>query len=228
MGAVTMNKMVFDLKNLVTGGVQSDDTKPSDRQVAYWITQVMAQLIRQEFSQKGKIHDSWIQHFVMEFEEIDASIDPGCYPSCDDKVYRSKCKMPVTIQRGHKNGVIAVMSLTSGTSYTQTSFHRQQWHKHSKYTKNDRRWYIKGEYMYLVGESASTLQISALLEDPEDITECQKCAPEECYTWDSSFPITLEMAGRITEMLVKRMGILLQAPEDTNNNAISGPTQDTK
>ena len=74
MARVTMNMMVYDLKNLVSGGIQSDDSRPSDRQVAYWINQTRAQLIRQEFSQRGKIHDSWLQHFIMEFEEVNASI----------------------------------------------------------------------------------------------------------------------------------------------------------
>ena len=228
MARVTMNMMVYDLKNLVSGGIQSDDSRPSDRQVAYWVNQTRSQLIRQEFSQRGKIHDSWLQHFIMEFEEVNASIDPNCYPDCNDTVWRRRCKMPMTIQRGHKNGVIAVLSLESGTSYQQTSFHRQQWHKHSKYTKNDKRWYIKGDYMYIIGSKAKNLQVSALLEDPEEIANCQKCEPEECYTWDSPYPITMEMAGKITDILIKKMGIIIEAPEDLNNNAVTGQQQDNK
>ena len=92
MESVTMNKMINDLKNLVSGGVQSDDAQPSDRQVEYWIDQTRALLIRQEFSQKGKIHDSWIQHFIMEFQQVDASVDPNCFPDCKDTFWRSTCK----------------------------------------------------------------------------------------------------------------------------------------
>jgi hypothetical protein len=228
MAAVTMNKMVYDIKNLIGGGIQSDDNQPSDRQVAYWINQTRALLIRQEFSKRGKIHDAWIQHFIMEFEEVNASIDPNCYPDCNDKVWKSKCKFPVTIQRGHKNGVVAVLSIDGRTSFTQTSFHRQQWHQHSKYTKSSNRWYIKGEYLYVIGHKPKTLQISALLEEPEEIKNCAKCKPEDCYTWDSPYPITMEMAAKVTDVLLKKMGIIMEAPQDVNNNATSGPKQDNK
>ena len=79
--------------------------------------------------------------------------------------------------------------------------------------------------MYILGE-ADTLQISALLEDPESITDCQKCAPEECWTWDSPYPITLEMSGKITDILVKRLGMILEAPGDDTNNASTGASQE--
>lgn len=227
MADVTLNKLVFDLKNLGYGGIQPDDAFPTDRQVAYWIGQTRAQLIRQEFSKRGKVHDSWIQHWIMEFEKVDASIDPNCYPSCGSKVVKSKCKLPSTIQRGHKNGIIAVMSIDQETSYSETSFFRQKWHKYSKYTKEAPRWYIKGEYLYILGD-VDNLQISALLEDPENIAECQKCEPEECWTWDSAYPITLEMSGKITDILLKRLGIIIESPGDDNNNANTGAVIDQK
>jgi len=227
MAEVTLNKMVFDLKNLGYGGVQPDDALPTDRQVAYWISQTRAQLIRQEFSKRGKMNDNWIQHWIMEFEEVDASIDPNCYPSCGCTVVKSKCRIPSTIQRGHKNGVIAVMSIDQETSYSETTFYRQKWHKYSKYTKHDPRWYIKGEYLYILGH-AENLQISALLEDPSSIADCQSCEPEECWTWDSPYPITLEMSGKVTDILVKRLGMVLEAPGDDANNANSGAKVDMK
>ena len=227
MAEVTLNKMVYDLKNLGYGGIQPDDAVPTDRQVAYWIGQTRAQLIRQEFSKRGKIHDTWVQHFITEFEEVDASIDPNCYPSCGSMVVKSKCKIPSTIQRGHKNGVIAVMSIDQETSYSETTFYRQKWHKYSKYTTKSPRWYIKGEYIYILGH-ADNLQISALLEDPESIADCQKCAPEECWTWDSDYPVTYEMAGKITDILIKRLGMILEAPGDDTNNANTGVQVDQK
>ena len=234
--AVTMNQMVYDLKNLVSGGVQSDDTKPSDRQVAYWINQTRSKLIRQEFSKRGKIHDSWVQHFNVEFEEVGLGMNNSCDTSCEKHIFRSKCKIPTTIQRGHKNGIIAVMPLAGSTtslsdesvsSYSESTFYRKNWHQYSKYGKNSKRWYLKGDYMYVIGAKPKALQISALLEDPEEEKNCSNCTPEKCWNWDSPYPITLEMAGTITDILIKRMGIIIESPEDNNNNATSGPKQDT-
>jgi hypothetical protein len=217
MAGITLNKLVFDLKNTYAGGIQSDDLNISDRQVAYWIAQIRALLIRQEFSNRGKIHDSWIQHFKMDFEKVDPSVDPGCAPSCDETIYRSVLPIPSTIQRGHNNGILAVLSIDRTTHYSETSFHRASWHSQSKYTANKGRWYIQGDYLYIIGEKPSKLQVSALLEDPEQIPLCDG----ECFNWDSNYPITFELAGRLSDMVLKRLMSLYQVPNDTVNNAVN-------
>ena len=80
--------------------------------------------------------------------------------------------------------------------------------------------------MYIMGAKPESLQISALLEDPSEQAVCATHKPDECYTNDSSYPLTMEMAGKITDILLKRMGIVAEAPEDRHNNAASGEHQD--
>ena len=51
--------------------MQPDDALPTDRQVAYWISQTRAQLIRQEFSKRGKINEpSYIIHTIEKLSQI--------------------------------------------------------------------------------------------------------------------------------------------------------------
>lgn len=220
MAGTTLNKLVYDLKNTLAGGTQSDDIDISDRQIAYWIAQTRALLIRQEFSNRGKINDAWIQHSIIEFEKVNNSIDPNCSPACCDDVYRSICTIPTTIQRGHNNGIISVLSVDKQTHYSETSYFRAAWHTASKYTAKQGRWYIQGDHLYIIGKKPTKLMVSALYEDPELAPACD-CDTSDCFTWDSDYPITMELAGRVSEIILKKMSLSKSESKDIVNNAVN-------
>ena len=59
--ALTLNKLVFDIKNIAYGGITSDDAKISDRQIAYWVMQERSMLLSQIMGRKMRVAASCIE-----------------------------------------------------------------------------------------------------------------------------------------------------------------------
>ena len=67
--ATTLNKLVYDIKNIAYGGVSSDDAKVSDDQIAYWVKQERSVLISQIMSRKMRVAASCIETLERVFLE---------------------------------------------------------------------------------------------------------------------------------------------------------------
>tara|TARA_R110002020_G_scaffold42863_2_gene125057 strand:- start:1899 stop:2618 length:720 start_codon:yes stop_codon:yes gene_type:complete len=222
---ITLNKLVFDIKNIAYGGEISDDLKISERQIAFWVAQARALLIRQELSARMSPADSWIQHLpCVEVEIVDASecceIDLGC------PILKSKQKVPTTIKRNGRNSIFSVESLDGEYSYSETTSFRKKYIQHNKYTAKGKRWYLKNDYLYITGDKVTgAVALSAIFEDPEETKDFKTCSGDICFTWDSEYPIDMGMTGKITDIVLStKMGIARQMPGDGTNNAYGEQT----
>ena len=54
----TIKEIVYDLKNIIRGGLQSDDEMISDRQIEFQINSLRAQFIRQDINKRRSISDN--------------------------------------------------------------------------------------------------------------------------------------------------------------------------
>jgi len=219
--SITLRQMVYDIKNIAYGGLQSDDAKLSDRQIAYWIKQQRARLIKQELSKKTRIPESYIQHIpCLELELVNDAECCQTYNKC--KVLRSKLPIPTTITRGGKSTIVSVSSVDGMHHFSETTFFKVKTNKYAKYTGDLRRWFLKDDYLYITNDSdIKRLAIAGVFEDPEELSNFVTCEDKECFTEDSEFPITMDMAGMVTSIILQeRLGIIKQMPTDTTNNAI--------
>ena len=219
---ISLNHLIFDIKNIAYGGTQSDDTSVSDRQVAYWVNQLRALLVRNELSSTRTIPDIFVQH--IECINLEC-IDPVecCEESSDERMMRSTQKVPLTIQRGGKNTILAVSSIDKKVGFSETSYFRQRTSKNNKFTGSRPRWFIKDEYLYLINSKLiDRVSISGIFEDPTEVIEFNTCEGVPCFTWDSKYPVTPNMAKTITDIILKdRLGITLSAPTDDSNDSTS-------
>jgi len=218
----TLNHLVYDIKNIAYGGIQSDDTPISDRQVAYWVNQVGADLKEQSMSTSRSIPDAFIQHIeCVQLECIDPSECCGVDIGPADKLLKSTQKIPMTIQRRGKNTIISVHSVDKRVSFAETSFYRQRVNKHNKYTGSKPRWFLKDNYLYIInGFVMDHVSLAGVFDDPTEVLEFSTCEGKPCFTWDSPYPITNKIAGLITDIVLsKKMGIALQAPRDDSNDS---------
>jgi hypothetical protein len=232
---VTLNKLVFDIRNIAYGGELTDDLKISERQVAYWVAQARALFIRQELSARMSPADSWIQHLkCVDLELIDSSeccdVDLGCF------ILKSIKKIPGTIKRRDRNNILSVESLDGEYSYSETTSFRRKYAQYNKYTATGKRWYLKNDHLYISGDKTTLgVTLSGIFEDPEEVREFKTCTGETCFTWDSEYPVDLGMATRITDIILSsKMGIARQMPGDATNNAygeqglVQAPKQKTQ
>ena len=54
----TIKEIVYDLKNIIRGGLQSDDEMISDRQIEFQINSLRAQFIRQDINKRRTVSDN--------------------------------------------------------------------------------------------------------------------------------------------------------------------------
>ena len=54
----TIKEIVYDIKNIIRGGMQSDDEIISDRQIEFQVNSLRAQFIRQDINKKRSVSDN--------------------------------------------------------------------------------------------------------------------------------------------------------------------------
>lgn len=236
--ALTLNKLVYDIKNIAYGGITSDDAKISDRQIAYWVMQERSMLLSQIMGRKMRVAASCIETLERIFlEPADAS--EACEIDLGIHVLKSVEPIPRTVQRNERDSILAVESLDGQRAFSETTAFRKKWNKYNKYTGSKNRWYIKDSHLYVICDMLiDAVKLTGVFEDAEEVWLHNRCLPEvggpdpdsadptkpdylDCqYSWDEPFPISMTLAENVTSIVLqKRMQITLSLPNDETNNA---------
>ena len=224
----SLNHYIYDIKNIASGGITSDDFSIADEQIKFWFNAYRSVLIRQELSERTTVSNSYIQHIIVEFEKIDIVEFCGTTTS-DCYVLKSKNKIPKTIRRNDSTSILAVQSLDEKVSFSETNFAKKLFDKYNKYTPNLVRWYIKDDYMYLTNNTKiKWLKLSLILEDPQDAKNFQCSGGINCYPDDDAeYPVSLDLGSKITDMIIKLrlqpMGIALKRDEINDGTNLNQP-----
>lgn len=216
----TLNELVYDIKNIAYGGEQSDDHRVSDHQVAYWVMQTRALLVRQELSTRNKISSSFIQHLhEVDLTSVDIEADSG--GTAGTLILKSTLRLPETIQRGEKNTIISVETPDGTQTFSETTFFRRKYSSYNKYTGTQSRWYLKDGYLYLTNDLViDKISVSGIFENPEEAANFNLSNGSDAFSWDDKYPISNSMSNTITDIVLKnKMGIVRQMPADETNDA---------
>ena len=153
----TIKEIVYDLKNIIRGGLQSDDEMISDRQIEFQIT--ISDNIKQ------------IIH-CLEMEEVPASI---CGLPGDEMIMRSKRKIPNPIETSHQDLITAIgPSGLLSLNFHMIPYNRAPWARTNKYTKLMTCAFVLDSFIYVVGNNAhmlETIKVEGVWQDPKDIAE---------------------------------------------------------
>ena len=219
----SLNHYIFNLKNIASGGIASDDFSISEEQIKFWFNEYRALLIRQELSERATISDSYTQTIVVEFAKVD--VVEHCELSSDCFVLKSTKPIPKTIRRNSANSILSVKSLDERLTFSETNTSRKVFNKYNKYTPNAVRWYIKDDYIYIINNTKiQYARLTVILEDPSEAYNFQCAKNVSCYpNDDAEYPISLDMASRITDIIIKSrlqpMGYALK--RDTANDGVN-------
>lgn len=224
--ATTLNKLVYDIKNIAYGGVSSDDAKVSDDQIAYWVKQERSVLISQIMSRKMRVAASCIETLERVFlEPVDSA--EACEVDLGIHVLKSTKPIPRSVQRNERDSILSVESLDGERAFSETTAFRKKWNKYNKYTGSMNRWYVKDSHLYVTSDlMIDAVKVTAVFEDAEEVYLHNRCFPEvsnesSCeYDWDTPFPISMTLAETVTSLVLqKKMNIILTLPNDETNNA---------
>ena len=221
----TLKEIVYDIKNIIRGGMQSDDEVISDRQIEFQIHSLRAQFIRQDINKRRTISDNIKQ--VIHCLEVEPVSGTTCGLSSDLIIVRSKQKIPNAIETSHQDLVTAI----GPTGILSVNFHmipynRAPWAGNNRYTKKMTFAFVLDSFVYIIGPEAERLQkikVEGVWQNPKDIEEYKKDDGSLSYDAEhEEYPLSTSMLDLIKQsMLATNMQPLVQMPTDLTNNSKS-------
>lgn len=222
--ATTLAKLTRDIQRIAANGPISDDFRISDRQVEFWIAELRAKLISQTISKNKDINDVWIQRIkCLELEQVDKA--ECCDIQTDCLILRSIRQIPNTIESNDANFIISVMGL-DGSHITPTTRFRQRYKRYSRFTGNNKGWFLKDRYIYVINDDLLTyVNVDGIFDDPRDLIEFSSCEGIPCFSYESDYPVSLKMATDITDIILQtKIRPMFSVPQDTTNDSANQNT----
>lgn len=217
--AVTANQLVSDIRNIATSGSNPIEFRIEDSQILYWCNEIRAMLIAQAIQKRNDISDTWLQELgCLELEQVDKS--ECCEITTNCMILRTVRELPDTLETSADNFIVRVEDL-NGKIIPKTTAFEEKYNKYNKYTKDSRRWFFKGNRLYITNEDfLSHINVWAVFEDPSALKAFTNCSGSTCFRWDAEYPCSLKMASQITDIVLKtKVYPLIQMPQDNTNDA---------
>lgn len=217
--SITLGNIIDDIREIASSGSNPNEFKISDEQIAYWVHQVRATLIGQSLAKKDDINDTWLQTIsCLELEDVDAA--ECCLAESDCYILRTIKKLPQTIDTWKNNWIVSVTT-ADGEPISKSSRFANRYQKYSKYTGKDRYYYLKDDYIYVINDNMlKYVNVTALFQDPSELSNYVACDDEACFSYDSTYPVSANMASQITDIIIKtKVTAFMAFPSDNINDA---------
>ncbi len=221
----TIKEIVYDLKNIIRGGLQSDDEMISDRQIEFQVDSLRAQFIRQDVNKRRSISDN-IKQMIHRLD-VESVQGTTCGLTNDIHVVRSKEKIPNAIETSHSDLITAI----GPTGVLSVNFHmipynRAPWAGTNRYTKRMTFCFVLDSFVYIVGPEAELLdcvKVEGVWQSPRDIEKYTDKHNNPSYSPENDeYPLSTSMLDLIKQsMLAQNLQPLVQMPTDVSNNSKS-------
>ena len=218
----SLNSIVMDLLNIVRSANISRSELISPRQIEMWVHQYRAILIKQDMD-KGKMpNPDYIQEIPsLQLEVVDRT-EGGELPS-STYLLRTKLALPKTIDLNFKPGFMYVGTI-DGREIQFVPESRVRWQQYKKYTNEDNLAFLRNKRIYLVYTTPiEYMTIRGIFEVPTEVGNFTNTHADYTYaTWDTAYPIPINMIPTLKEMILKKeLGIMVSAPSDTVNDSVN-------
>jgi len=229
---MTLNELVYNIRSLRYGGVEPDDYQLSDRQVAFWIRNIRALLIKQDLDKNRMIPEQIVQDLgCLSLECVDSAeccqllgIESGEY------IKRTEV-LPVPLNFHFATDTATSLFTYVGTVYGEsiefTSEAIVKRAKHKKYTGLKRRAFYKNGRIYITNANLMDIvRVRGIFENPEDVAKFNTCDGESCFTYDSPYPLTEYHASMLNDLIIKTYLQYIINPavqQDATNNTLDDP-----
>jgi hypothetical protein len=206
----SFQEVIFNIQNLKSGFLQSDDNKLSDRQVAFIVNYYRAKLCDQQLS-KGKTLSNYFYQTIqdVEFEHFKTAIG--------ECILRSKKEIPQVISSDFKDMFTYVGPMDGSKKFDEVNFNDLQTLAYSKYSSKYPKFCIKDRFMYIYLPptlNLNKLMVRGVFESPEKV---------DSFTafrgFNFEYPISGKMLDTIYKMIIDsefKLGITI--PQDEEND----------
>jgi hypothetical protein len=202
------SEVVYNIKNLKSGGKTSDDNPMSDMQWMFIIDYYRAQLIRQQ-----QTANQTVSEFIV--QEVETPVKLCVF---DDNLFESEVIIPKPIEV-HKRDLILHVGSDDEISYQRLSFSNYLWKKHSKYTSREKFYFIKSGKVIIGNLSGrKNILVRGVFERPIDIAKTQ-VGYNILKPLDFEYPISNNLLDSVVKMISDaEMKVLHMLPQDNVND----------
>lgn len=213
------------VQSLYSKGVQSDDTRLSNRHIYNKMVTVRSKLLSQEAKKKQKISQWNYQTLTcIELITVPAHECP-CLPTLGCEVLRSKYELPEPLTGLNGSLIEWVRTIEKSIKIDYISINALNAQKGNKYTAKKLQYFIENGYLYISTPSKlKVVSLKAVFEDPivadtfenycDTCEDCNKCVD---YL-EENFPIDNDMLDTLVELTVQEVVILFQQNRENITN----------
>ncbi len=212
----TLKEINFNIRNLIRGGILSDDERISEAQMDFIIHSVRAMFIKQAVDKNQYISPDTYQPTCIDLTIVDKSECPEIKTNC--VILRSIDKIPGILRANKGLQVQEITALDGSISFPLIPMSRSKWRSYNKYTSNEKVAYLKNGYLYLTNDVLQEkVAVSAIFENPVD------AASLSCALSTDAYPLSTDMIDGITTYIVRNIAIFpLVMKTDELNDANGG------
>lgn len=210
----TLNTIIDDIMLTLRNSNIAESESINRIQIAQWIGQYRAMLIKQDIDKGRDINNSYIQ----EIKEIqlyperlsDTYLAPEAY------VYASDTEIPKTIDFHFGTGLVSVTDLLGNEIQIATRI-RSKFQRDRKYTSADYLVYLSNNRIMLEGPGEiEYVNVYGIFEDPMAVVDGD--GNPVCFNPNEPYPVPLNLIPTIKQLIFEREFKLYLPVDDINNS----------
>lgn len=224
---VLISEIIQRIQSAYSKGVQSKDTRLTDRHIYSAALTARGTLIEQQANKTQYIND-WVYQ-TLPYVRLEKAPITGVNVPKSKVILKSVNPLPKLVSNISKRLIRSVTSLDGSISFSSTTFSLNKYNKGNKYTGDKSKVYVRNKYLYLtVLTQLEAISIDAIFEDPIEVYQfnldndpnpCDDCKCKSAY--DIEFPIDRDLLGAVVRLAEPELiSLFSQMTEDTTNNAI--------
>jgi hypothetical protein len=220
------SEIIFNIKNLLARGIQSDDEELKDTQIAFITNYYRAKLLRQEAERHANKLSTEKGQDLGKVSIIQADPHECCEIDLDC-ILRTEKPIPTTLELIRNKHGLTFVGTYGGGAFQETSFNRAQFDKYAPFTSKKPKWFFKNGYIYFLNAPGMLqyVNIQGHFEDPQEANQFRTCDcplnEEACSLgYDYDYPLSLHQVDTLVKMIMEsEMRIATVLPPDIDNNA---------
>lgn len=210
----TLKEINFNIRNLIRGGVLSDDERIASEQVDFIIHSVRSLFIKQASDKNQYLSPDLYQCICLDLTIVDKSECPEITTDC--LILRSTDKVP-SIIRTNKGLLLQEISAIDGSiTYPFIPLSRSKWSRYNKFTSHEKRAFMKNGYLYLINDlMQEKASLCGIFENPISADSLA------CASGDGQYPLSGDMIDGLTNYIIRNIltfPLVLRADEYNDSN----------
>jgi len=206
------SEIIYNIKNLRAGGLQSTGEDLSDAQLAFIIDYYRAKLIKQDVDRGRTSRSQDIQNLGKVTLQ---KSDDDC---CDISECTLRTVLPIpSFFEFNSTALISFVGTIDGQAFQLSKANRINWDKFAKFTGNLPKWFTNNNYIYIVNPPSSLLKyinIRGIFESPKKANEFTTCDCDNSAVcnrdFDFQYPLSLDRVDLIVKLIAETEFRILQ------------------